>query len=112
MPCYDGRSVSIDADRLEELRKCEAVLCAILRAVNGAQSYAPMAQLWTLLDHVDWQGAGVSRAWLQAWWQQHQQQDQDKARAEAMEKARGKVRREALAKLTNEERRLLGIKDA
>lgn len=47
---------------------------------------------------------------VREWWEQHQEADRKAKEAELEKRRRAKVRREALAKLSDEERKILGVK--
>ena len=47
---------------------------------------------------------------VREWWEQHQEADRKAKEAELEKRRLAKVRREALAKLSDEERKILGIK--
>jgi len=65
------------------------------------------------MSAINWEEAGVTRAQFQAWWIEHSRADyarkaaETAARSLAAQKAEHKVK--ALAKLTNEEKQLLGL---
>lgn len=57
------------------------------------------------LDYLDYEAAGITREELEKWWDDHQALDK-----EHRERARqAQVKRVALAKLTPEERKVLGL---
>jgi hypothetical protein len=47
---------------------------------------------------------------VREWWEKHQEDDRKAQEAKAEKERRAKVRKEALAKLSDEEKKLLGIK--
>jgi hypothetical protein len=47
---------------------------------------------------------------VREWWEKHQEDDRKAQEAKAEKERRAKVREEALAKLSDEEKKLLGIK--
>lgn len=98
MPCYTPDYGPTDAEILE--RKIPAVLCAILRA------HGP-----SVLDGVDWKEAGVSHAEFSKWWKCHEQEDAERRRREAEYQTVRTKRADALAKLTPEERAIIGVPD-
>lgn len=112
MPCrdyYDDHPDQYFKDVTEPALKkqvsfAESALCATLGTMQtmlkdmGAISTDP-------LDYINYEEAGMSRTALEVWWTNHKRLDA-KHRAEAAEKARAA----ALAKLTPEERKILGLK--
>ena len=109
MPCFDGRTASPDYyDQLQTEKKriqwFEAALCATLTALNS--NY----------DALDFTEAGVQRKDLVKWHEAHKAKDairrerEAQARKEKEEKAaKAKAKKALLAKLTPEERELLGV---
>ena len=80
----------------------QAAMCGILRAAGDE-----------ILDSVDWDEAGVKRVMVEKWWKKHQAEDAARLKKEAAAKARKEKkerdRKTALAKLTNDERKALGL---
>jgi hypothetical protein len=98
MPC---RSDGWDAPYREDLKELEmlrAVVCAFMTAYPDEYS------------KINWKKAGVRQKELELWWETHQ--EKDRARREQEEKARREheLKKAALARLTDEELRLLGLK--
>lgn len=100
----------------EELRERDAMLCAILSSIYFLDGYAAasckvndisMPFSAAVEEWFDWEESGVSWEHLQAWWTAHQEQDCVRREQEALEVAR--KREAALAKLTPEEREILGL---
>ena len=97
-----------------ELAEREAMLCAIIRmlkdsalALMDEKGRFQHANLDSLYDAVDWEEAGVKRSDLISWWIEHQRRDEERLAREAAELEA--KRQKALAKLTHEERILLGF---
>lgn len=113
MPCrdyYDEHPEEYYADTIAGLRKqvsfAESALCQTLVAfekfVNDVQGIVDI----DTLGLIDYKEAGITRSQLEKWWADHKRKDADSRRnREVQEK-----RKAALAKLTDEERKLLGIK--
>jgi hypothetical protein len=131
MPCYDERSHNSYYDEYSTERKAkeraEAMLCAVLNILETCtvqKSVDPSTSntaFRNVLGMIDWQEAGVSRKALESWWKEHKELDrqrrirEEKARNAAVgvaaKKAREKAAREAaLAKLTEADRKALGLK--
>ena len=85
----------------------DAALCAVFRVLD-TNDY-PMS-LGELLGYVDWQEAGVSRAWVDGWWASHKEQDRLRKLQEAAEARKKELQASAYAKLTRDEIKALGLK--
>ena len=81
----------------------EAVLCGILSEIEFHD------ELDYFLGAVDWDEVGVSRKMVEAWWTAHKKEDERRRAKEAAEKAKEEKRKAALAKLTDEDRKALGL---
>jgi hypothetical protein len=94
MPCTDG-GVPYPPSREELLDKKvpSAMLCALLSV--GLPS--------GMLEQIDWDEAGITRAEFTEWWQRHRAQDVVRRAAEQRTREREELRRLAEAKLTPEE---------
>jgi hypothetical protein len=120
MPCNDwSDSPSELRSEIGNLRKQlaerDAMLCGIVHAVKNDAGRNYMA---TIEREVDWEEAGVSFEDFTAWWAAHQKVDkarrdkESRARRAAMAAAeKESARRALLARLTPEERALLGVKE-
>lgn len=111
MPCnsdYGYRSFSHYETRYEEERErnewLEAALCAALTALNS--NY----------DALDYKEAGIKRADLIKWHDAHKIKDAERREREAEERkaraekaAKAKARKALIAKMSPEERELLGV---
>jgi len=100
MPCIDDYPVP-PAQNANEAKSEAAMLGAV---VCGIYRKYP-----EILDNLDWEQIGISRMRLDKWWESHKARD--KAKQIALEKKR-KVeadRNAALAKLSDEEKKLLGL---
>jgi hypothetical protein len=101
MPCLDGGP---PFDYPGELRKVEAMLCAVLRTID-----TPPASVNELLKYIDYDEAGFSRSDLIAWWKEHKRHDEERRAREAELREHKERRKSALAKLTPEDMQALGI---
>jgi hypothetical protein len=121
MPCYDGGpscTTSYESDYRRERKakeRTEAMLCAVLSVLEYETT------LTAVLDDVDYTEAGFKRAHLEAWWKEHkvldakrrvrEAKERDAAKKAAETKAKAKKAREAaLAKLSEADRKALGLK--
>lgn len=100
-----------EISRLErELAQREAMLCGVFTLLeNGFTSHGITFYLPAVLDRVNWQEAGTTRMWTEQWWEDHKERDAERRAEEARQLARR--RQEILARLTPEEREILGIQD-
>jgi len=103
MPCYDGTR-EYDHEQTRELYFLRAFTCAIFRHLNG------IGTVDTLLKQLDYKEMGYSESEVRGWWRKHQDEDRRKqAFQERLLKER-EVKAKALAKLTEEEIKVLGVK--
>lgn len=107
MPCRDEFSEFEDRNRdREKSANLEATLCGVLTLLKAQGGNSDI----DILNKVDWIEAGVSRKWAIEWWTDHQRVDNERRHREAAEARKKAAREVALAKLTAEELKLLGIK--
>ncbi len=105
MPCrdWDDERPAYTRERKEndELTK---MLCTVLSTLEAENELDHFAELF------DYKEGGITREKLFAWWKAHK--EEDAARREAERKAREiqEKRKAALAKLSKEEQKLLGVK--
>ena len=86
----------------QTLADFERVLTALHEAHPDIYELSPKP-----LDHINYTGAGITRKELERWWKQHKKLDAKHREAERLKK----IRETALNKLTEEERKALGIKE-
>ncbi len=100
----------------QELAEREAMLCGVLSSMFELDGYlgaaisldgAARKFSYCVQEYFDEREAGVSWAMMEAWWVSHR--EQDRARKAAQAEAHTRKREAALAKLTPEERALLGL---
>lgn len=106
MPCRDWTVE--DEWRMRgsaEKAMLSASLCAILTLLEKDP-----AGFVLMLKKIDWKEAGVSKREFMRWWEDHKEKDAARQVREAKEKAEKKIRDEALSKLTDEEKKILGVK--
>lgn len=104
MPCRgpDEDYPRVSPERLTELLNVESLCCAIVRVYPYMFAY---------LCPDDWSKAGVTRGWAEAWWKKHLALDVERRKQEEHQREQEAKRAAALAKLSQEERDLLGIKE-
>lgn len=105
MPCAYEESASEARERHENTRRIAASLCAVL---TFAESW-PTPIYGIILDNLDYEEAGITREWLEAWWAKHKEEDAGRRERERQAAADADTRKRALAKLTPEERRAFGL---
>jgi hypothetical protein len=119
MPCrdfYDDNPSAYYADTVKGLQKqvsfSESALCQTLAAFQKLinTNVFEILKDTTPLDYIDYKEAGITRDELDKWWSEHKRKDEESRKKEAEEKDRKRLRRHALAKLSQEERKVLGIK--
>lgn len=105
MPCRDWEDdrTAIVTERKEN-DKLTKMLCTVLSTLESENELGHFAELF------DYKEGGITREELFAWWKAHK--EEDAARREQIRKARElqEKRKAALAKLSKEERKLLGVK--
>jgi hypothetical protein len=104
MPCRDG---GWDDSELgwrrakEKIAFLEASLCAALTAL---QKFS-----WSPFDRIDYEEAGIKKEELTGWWLNHKREDAARRKKEEKEKEKQDLKVSALSKLTEEERKALGL---
>lgn len=117
MPCYDDRSDSSPRDCSGEIALARAefrhnsdvaeMLCKVLTDFEAEQRY--LKERGTSRDPYPETVQQKYGADIAQWWQEHKKRDAAIAQEEARKKELRDKRRAAVAKLTAEERRLLGL---
>lgn len=110
MPCYDGRDSNHSVEYVEKIHDGvnAARLCAVFTVLQreGILERVLRAAMW---DH-----AGVTRINTINWWVNHQERDRRQREAETHRKEETnrltKARQEALSKLSDDDKKALGIK--
>lgn len=106
MPCRDEFAEDLRRrERDVEGALTKAGLCAILTALGDKSSLFEET-----LSKVDWKEAGIKKRELLSWWEQHKEEDRARREREKRVKHEKKIRKEALSKLSDEEKKILGIK--
>ena len=77
----------------------EACLCALARVLEEDR----------IFGRVDWKEAGVSSRKFYEWWKAHQLRDLERREREANDREENKLRLQAIAKLSAEERKALRL---
>lgn len=118
-PCDTGPSkAQIEADKKARRLNAigEATLCGLLTNLSKYAEGKTLEEVLTEM-HLDWKEMNVTFVEVQEWWTDHQKKDAIRRKREDRERkvrnaerARKKLRREALAALTPEQRKALGFK--
>ena len=87
----------------------QSVLCGILTAAKQKAERTGYKEVELLLDEVDWEEVGVKRAHVVNWWKAHQKEDENRRKREAERREKERLRQSAIEKLTDEERKALGL---
>jgi hypothetical protein len=105
MPCRDWDDTPAVNTRLEkENDKLTQFLCTVMHTLEEEGELGHFAELF------DYKEGGITREELFAWWKAHK--EEDALRREKVRKAQevAERRKAALAKLSKEEQKLLGVK--
>lgn len=106
MPCrvddYNTRYVTETRHGMT-IADFEAVLCGIFTSLEKYDEKN------ISLNDIDWAEVGVSRKIVEAWWEAHKKEDERRRAKEAKEREKEEKRKAALAKLTAEDRKVLGL---
>jgi hypothetical protein len=102
MPCSDGSNV-YGGVQYRDNPKVAAALCGILTILNNAGTLDKTLRL------VDYKEAGISRQYIETWWENHQAEDTRRRAQEVREKKRKILIAQAKGKLSTEERKALGL---
>lgn len=101
MPCVsDGYYPSFEDQVRKELNLVRAIACGLLKLDDSIET----------LSEVDWKEQGITLDQAQEWWLDHQQRDRARKRQELLAAEKQAKKDAALAKLTDEDRKILGIK--
>jgi hypothetical protein len=109
MPCRDGGAYDspeyqrkLDKEKIAFL---EASLCAALTAFENMKNYMSNDPF----DWIDYEEAGIKKEELTGWWNNHLHEDAARRKKEEKEKEKQDLKVSALSKLTEEERKALGL---
>lgn len=105
MPCRDGGAY----DSPEYQRKLDKEKIAFLEASLCASLTALQKFSWSPFDRIDYEEAGIKKEKLMWWWLNHKREDAARRKKEEKEKEKQDLKVSALSKLTEEERKALGL---
>ena len=109
MPCndggYDRDIITLTQDSYDMYQNIAAMLCGIATVLEDD------GDLSSVLDKVDWKESGGSKKKFKAWWASHKAADAERKAEEETIREKAERVEEILAKLTPEERKLIGIND-
>ena len=108
MPCNDGGDIHpVDAYHTrKELEFVEAILCAVLTAIE--KRWGSLRDSF-LYEYMDFRDAGFTEKQMLHWWDKHKARDAERRKRENEAAQKEKLKKQALAKLTPAERKALGI---
>lgn len=93
--------------------KLEAALCGVLTVLDSRSRVGATPNVGNLIgnifNEVDWIEAGVTKGEVVQWWMRHKKADDARKEQESRDRLAYAARASALAKLTPEERKLLGL---
>ena len=106
MPCrdYQDDTANVDRTELTRLFDIEAAFCALATVLEKNN------ELNNVLTQVDWDEIGITKRQFLRLWNDHKAEDEARREREAAERAKLDKIEQAKAKLTDEEKRLLGIR--
>lgn len=106
MPCRDEMVEDMwRREAAEKAAMVEASLCAVITLLEKDP-----AGFALMLKQIDWKEAGVKKRQFLSWWEDHKEEDAKRRERMAAQLREIKIRKDALAKLTPEEKKILGIK--
>lgn len=105
MPCYVESDPEEEKRHIQEVNQLSACLCSALKYMQGR------AMLSEFFEYIDEEECNFSAAsFLREWWKKHLRQDEIRKQKEVEMKKEEKIKRDALNKLSDEEKKLLGLK--
>lgn len=108
MPCRDWTVE--DEWRMRDAKEMVMLRSSLCAVLTKMESNMPKKTFEQWMDAIDWKESGVTKDELMTWWEDHKEEDARRRAREAKEAAEKKIRKQALAKLTPEERKILGVK--
>lgn len=114
MPCNDGSwddDVRVSRDDVREHRMLEAALCGVFTVLEATgKNLGGGSNLLSTLNAVDWEEAGIKRKAVEMWWKAHKKKDAERRERERLALEKDARKKAALAKLTDEDLKALGLK--
>lgn len=106
MPCRDW-TVEDEwrAKDAAEKALLRASLCAVLSALERQGDLYE-----NVLSFIDWRESGVTEKEFRSWWKEHKREDAERRKRQREADRKERLRKSALSKLTDEEKKILGIK--
>lgn len=107
MPCNDGSNSWGAVERPTRhglnIDEFEAVLCGVFTELDAE------GELYLWFGDIDWKEVGVSRQAVETWWTTHKKEDEARRAREKAECDKKALKAGALAKLTDDEKKVLGL---
>ena len=118
MPCTNGgpsdREIANSSQK--KILKLEAFLCAIISVLENNSKMTKIVHsqhfesiFEKISNSLDEKESGITGKQLRAWWAKHKKQDKIRRNAEKEKKLTEEARRKALNKLSDAEKKLLGL---
>lgn len=108
MPCITEYPEEINRRLSKEVSDFEAMLCGVLSVLRDRGTTANLDL--EVINMVNEKECGVKVSKIFDWWEKHQEHDKIRKARELEETAAARLRKTALAKLTDEERSALNLK--
>lgn len=106
MPCYDnGYEESTYSMQRNEINKLRAIVCGVFSKIEEE------GDLDIFLNKLDYLEMGVTKEVIMEWWSQHKREDEKRRAKERQQRERAEKRKAVLSKLTEEEKKLLRLRD-
>lgn len=96
MPCTDGGP---SHQQIQDEINIKAAFCGAMMVLDRMG----------LVDEIDFAESGITKKWLEAWWDNHKREDKERNERELREKKREQDKKQALSKLSPDELIALGL---
>ncbi len=107
MPCRTEEPYEVKPKKpMETVHGLEAALCGILTELKGNYPF----EYARILPNLDYREMGITEDELMEWWGTHMAKDEARRKREQEARMRETAKNAALAKLTKEERAILGLR--
>lgn len=111
MPCFDPRADDERITALQETKQqselFEAMLCGVMTSIENNVGPNMTRRIF---EGIDYEEGGFSNRRLVLWWRKHKREDEQRRIIEQKKISDRATRAGALAKLTPEEKLILGVK--
>lgn len=100
MPCRDSRECYLEQKSAKDNQLCQAVLCGI---------FSGFSDINLVLKDLDFAEMGVTRQEILDWWEEHKEYDRQRRVGIKRKKERENLKKLALSKLSEEEKKALDL---